>query len=78
MYITFYPLCVALFPALVALNDYVGEFVVDALGPVVLYILSPLYIVARIILLVVSFWSLSTMPATGHQSIAWADYIPHL
>jgi hypothetical protein len=81
MYITFYPLSLAAVPALVL--DYITvpdvfRAMIEALFPVVLYTLSPLYIVARIILLVVAFWSLSTMPATGHQSIAWADYIPHL
>jgi hypothetical protein len=42
------------------------------------HILAPLYMVARIILLVVAFRSLSTIPASGHQSIEWADFIPHI
>ncbi|KAJ2917927.1 hypothetical protein MD484_g2479, partial [Candolleomyces efflorescens] len=42
------------------------------------YVLAPLYIVARIILIVIAFCSLSTIPATGYQSIEWADFVPHI
>jgi hypothetical protein len=40
--------------------------------------LTPLYVVSRIILLVIAFRSLSAIPATGHQTIEWADFIPHI
>jgi hypothetical protein len=44
----------------------------------VMYISGFLYIAARIILLAVAFWCLSDIPATGHRSIRWADFIPHV
>jgi hypothetical protein len=56
------------------------EATVEVLFLVVLYILSPLYIVARIIL-VVAFWGLSTMPATGLgrlHTLHLAMYLPPL
>jgi hypothetical protein len=68
----------ALLPNGVRQLDALIDVMIGVLFPVVLYMLSPLYIVARIILLVVAFRSLSTMPATGHQAITWADYIPHI
>lgn len=42
------------------------------------FILAPLYIGARFILLGIAFRSLSTIPNTGHQTVAWTDFIPHI
>jgi hypothetical protein len=62
MYITYYPLSLTLYPALQILDDCVSlrsvlVSVVRALVPIVLFILSPLYIVARIIILLVAVTS---------------------
>jgi hypothetical protein len=37
-----------------------------------------LYVTARITLVVVAFWGLSYIPASGHVSIEWSDFIPHI
>ncbi|KAJ2913886.1 hypothetical protein MD484_g6548, partial [Candolleomyces efflorescens] len=33
---------------------------------------------ARVTLVVVAFWGLSEVPASGHISIEWSDFIPHI
>jgi hypothetical protein len=37
-----------------------------------------LYATSRVILVVLAFWSLSSIPATGHQSLEWSNLVPHL
>jgi hypothetical protein len=72
------PLIVAILPALYLCFSQVN-YVADIIhGIFSLFILAPLYIVARIVLLVIAFHSISTIPASGHQSIEWADFIPHI
>jgi hypothetical protein len=75
------PLMVAIMPALYwcfGFDQATNKFTTAILVLFNTFILSPLYIVARIILLVIAFRSLSTIPASGHQSIEWADFIPHI
>jgi hypothetical protein len=37
-----------------------------------------LYIPARIVLVGVSFWGLHDIPATGHQTVEWMNFVPHI
>jgi hypothetical protein len=37
-----------------------------------------LYIPARIVLLAIALRTLADIPATGHQSIEWSEFIPHI
>jgi hypothetical protein len=78
MFITFSPALLALAPALSWFYGEPDNLPGLLLGFFSVFVLAPLYIVARIILLVIAFRSLSSIPATGHQSIEWADFIPHI
>jgi hypothetical protein len=84
MFITFSPIFLTHVPALYWyfggfqhtpdwLNIFLGLFNLFNL-----FILALLSIVSRIALLIIAFRSLSTIPATGHQSIEWADFTPHI
>ena len=37
-----------------------------------------LYFIARITLIAVALWGLFNIPASGHTSIGWSDFIPHI
>jgi hypothetical protein len=81
MFITLSPAFLAVIPALswtFGIYDDIPWFLQNLLEYFSIFGLAPLYIVARIVLLVVAFRSLSSIPATGHQSIEWADFIPHI
>jgi hypothetical protein len=56
----------------------IPDWIKYLVGIIYVILLPPLYVVSRIILLVIAFRSLSTIPATGHQTIEWADFIPHI
>ena len=74
MFITFCPVFLGFTPVVPLFFPKTPKWFDDTVEGFSLYILSPVYIGARIILLVVAFCSLSTIPATGHQSIEWASF----
>ena len=37
-----------------------------------------LYVTARVTLVILAFWGMSEVPASGHISIEWSDFIPHI
>jgi hypothetical protein len=85
MFITFSPLVLALLSAIVwSLLKFRVRSATELLrmhvatGGLTAYCLAPLYIFARVILLVVAVCCLSTIPTTGHQSVEWGDFIPHI
>jgi len=41
-------------------------------------LLSVLYIVARVLLLVVSFTTLRSLPSSAFQTVDWATFLPHI
>ncbi|KAF8646096.1 hypothetical protein AX16_007383 [Volvariella volvacea WC 439] len=47
------------------------EFLAVFIGPI-------LYIAARVVLLVLSLFSLRDLPPSAHQNVQWSDYIPHI
>ncbi|KAJ2913944.1 hypothetical protein MD484_g6457, partial [Candolleomyces efflorescens] len=63
------------------LNRYSENVLISGTYEFVTFLLAfsvLLYTPARVILVVVGCWSLSSIPATGHQSIEWGEFIPHL
>ena len=84
VFITFSPMVLAVLPALswYFKGDINGSsipgWIIGYVGIICLILLTPLYAISRIVLLVIAFRSLSTIPATGHQTIEWADFIPHI
>jgi hypothetical protein len=84
VFITCSPMVLAVFPVIswyfkCELAEWpVSDWIQIPVGIIGIVLLPPLYVVSRIILLVIAFRSLSAIPATGHQTIEWADFIPHI
>lgn len=81
LYITISPIVCIIFQVLVRPWNHSSNALIAAIYGFATYVLAfsvLLYTPARVILVVIGFWSLSSIPATGHQSIEWAEFIPHL
>lgn len=48
-------------------------------GPFILSVVAiPIYIIARVILLILAFTSLRSLPQAAYQTVTWTTFIPHI
>jgi hypothetical protein len=72
-------LCVAVIPLLM-LRIFQAEHVLDSVSAFNIALVSviPIYVVARIFLIVLSFMALRSLPPGALIDVDWTSYIPHL
>ncbi|KAF7984854.1 hypothetical protein HWV62_10815 [Athelia sp. TMB] len=76
--ITAVPATLALgFAVAALLEHYTGLNIVTVLS-IFCVPLGPMYIAARIILILISFTSLRLLPASAYYTVQWTTYVPHI
>jgi hypothetical protein len=50
----------------------------DALSIILIILLTLLYPISRVLLLVVSFTALRSLPSSAFQTVEWTTFLPHL